>query len=283
MAISVAFVGTIDPYMAAAMSPDGETLYVNHDGSEVVAYTYPGLVAGSTVATPDVVGGELGNIACDGDGVLYWWENTNGAGTNLYGSTDPGTPIYATVDEQFPVGLCWSPYDGLLYGFGMVVVTEGQVLSSWDPDVVGGDRQLIYTPPGTSDLFDWVNNTVPTLDGLLWWVWPHSNPAAWRLRHWSIPAAAPSSTVNVIEDGVVPWKDSRVYWYGDPSGAAPAKGYYDSDLGGGVEPEFDQFTQGQRCAAYTPSFSRVCFQRGDTGEVWRIVGRGWWLGVAGWG
>lgn len=263
-------IGTIDPYIAAAMSPDGSTLYVNHDGSEVIAYSFPGLVAGSTVITPDAVAGEIGSVACDSDGVLYWWENTNGDGTNLYASTDPGTPFFATVDEQAPVGLCWSPFDGLLYGFGMVDIVEGQVLSSWDPAVPGGDRQVLVDPPD-SPILDWVNGTVPTPNGHIWWVWPHSTLAAWRIRHYDPTTTDVFSTVNVVEDGVVPFRDNRVYWYGDPSGADPAAGYsldFEHSLDGA--PLFDAMSPGQRAAAYVPDFSLVCFERGDTGEVWAL-------------
>lgn len=277
----VTHVGTIDPYIAAAFSPNASTLYVNHDGSEVIAYTYPELVAGATVATPDDTGeepGELGNIACDSAGVLYWWDMTHGNGCRLYKSSDPISFYSTDPDLEDEVGLCWSPYDGLLYGFGMVDITEGQVLSSWDPDVPGGDRQLVYDPPSSSDLWDWPNSTVPTPNGHLWWVMPHSNPAAYRIRHWSVPDADSFSTVEVITDAVVPFRDNRVYFYGDPPGGY----YYDANHDAGPADPFDVISPGQRAAAYTPAFNRVCFERGDTGEVWEIAGGGWRLGAVGW-
>lgn len=279
--VEIRQVGTIDPYIAAALAPDGSTLYVNHDGSEVIAYSYPDLVAGSTVITPGTIGGDIGSIACDAAEVLYWWDHTPGGGIALYKSTDP-VSFFSTVEEPFAIGLCWSPYDGLLYGFGMVDVVEGEVLSSYDPSIPGGDRQVVDTPVGSTSGFDWYYGTVPTPNGSIWYVRPQT-AAAFRVYLYDPTAVNTGSRVAVVESTVVPWNDNNVYWYGDPSGAAPAAGYfYDFEQSRDVESQFDQISPGQRAAAYNPSFTHVCFERGATGEVWEFVGRKWWVGSAGW-
>lgn len=279
----VRHVGTIDPYIAAAFAPDGHTLYVNHDGSGIVAYTYPGLVAGATVATPDGTGGAgqmLGTIACDGDGVLYWWDMTDGNGNRLYASTDPLVPFFIG-DVQLPMGLCWSPFDGLLYSYGVFDILEDQTLCSLDASIPGGDRTIVLDPPDTAS-WGWINGPVPTPNGHIFFNWPHTVAAAARIRHWDPTGVNTSSTVNVVVGSLVPASNNLVYWYGDPSGPDPAAGY-SLDLEHSLDdaPEFDIFTGGVRAAAYTPNFRVVAFEHGDTGEVWQLTTGSWATGGMG--
>lgn len=278
-------VGTIAPYLAAAFAPDGATLYVNHDGSGIVAYTYPALTVISTVVTPASSGGLIEGIACDDAEVLYWWELTASFGIRLYKDQSSPTSFYDTVDERGPVGLCWSPYDSLLYGFGLTDIVDGECLCSWDPTIAGGDRTVLFTPPGVNDDLKFVNNPVPTLDGGIWWSYPDVPASSSSIHRYDIPGAAGDTADFALDDVFIPRPDGFAWGYGTPRvGGVGAAGYFfytDASFDWPLA-VLDGFSPGPRATAYTPTLGRVCFERGSSGEVWTISEGGWMVGRVRW-
>lgn len=275
--MGVYHVGTIDPYIAAAFSPDGETLYVNHDGSDVIAYSFPGLVAGSTVLSGYPA---IGSIACDDAGTLYWWENTMGSGLVLWKDHTSPEILYFVDSIERPFGLCWSPYDDNLYGYGWAVLAEGQALHRFDKTT--GTRTLVYDPPTTDEIIDWFDGTVPAPDGGVWFTEPNPSPDSSMLARFDIDVDD-GDFVLVDTHSAVPRTDGSVVLFADPPGAVPAIGLvYFPNLDRDAFPAMDSLDPGVRAVAYTPSFGRVAFERGATGEVWTLVG-GWRVGRVGWG